>query len=86
MLDKEQGGRFQLLTSPRETRAGVKDSKSLVRSETLQQVEGIAQRLLSQDEVAAVMRHCRRVSYWSEMTWSVSPQFPAYSSPVYLEA
>ncbi|XP_076022127.1 PDZ domain-containing protein 7a, partial [Genypterus blacodes] len=60
VLDKEQGGRFRLMTSPQETHAGVKDSKSLVRPETLQQVEVIAQRLLSQDEVAAVMRHCRR--------------------------
>ncbi|KAK5854046.1 hypothetical protein PBY51_015150 [Eleginops maclovinus] len=58
--DKERGRSFQLLTSPRESRAGVKDSSLLPRPETLQHVEDMAKRLLSQDEVAAVMRHCRR--------------------------
>ncbi|XP_054456654.1 PDZ domain-containing protein 7-like [Anoplopoma fimbria] len=58
--DKERGRPFQLLTSPRESRAGVKDSSLLPRPETLQHVEDMARKLLSQDEVAAVMRHCRR--------------------------
>ncbi|XP_029305882.1 LOW QUALITY PROTEIN: PDZ domain-containing protein 7a [Cottoperca gobio] len=58
--DKERGRPFQLLTSPRESRAGVKDNSQLPRPETLQHVEDIAKKLLSQDEVAAVMRHCRR--------------------------
>ncbi|XP_068578102.1 PDZ domain-containing protein 7a [Cebidichthys violaceus] len=58
--DKEQGRSFQLLTSPRESRAGLKDSSPLPRPETLQHVEDMAKKLLSQDEVAAVMRHCRR--------------------------
>ncbi|KAK1905846.1 PDZ domain containing protein 7 [Dissostichus eleginoides] len=58
--DKERGRSFQLLTSPRESRAGVKDNSPLPRPETLQHVEDMAKRLLSQDEVAAVMRHCRR--------------------------
>ncbi|XP_068424475.1 PDZ domain-containing protein 7a [Clinocottus analis] len=58
--DKERGRPFQLLTSPRESRAGVKDSSPLPRLETLQHVEDMAKRLLSQDEVDAVMRHCRR--------------------------
>ncbi|XP_075933336.1 PDZ domain-containing protein 7a [Anarhichas minor] len=58
--DKERGRPFQLLTSPRESRAGVKDSSPLPRPETLQHVEDMAKKLLSQDEVAAVMRHCRR--------------------------
>uniref|UniRef100_A0A671YNR1 PDZ domain-containing protein 7 n=1 Tax=Sparus aurata TaxID=8175 RepID=A0A671YNR1_SPAAU len=59
-LDKERGRPFQLLTSPRESRAGVKDSSPLPRPETLQHVEDMAKRLLIHDEVAAVMRHCRR--------------------------
>ena len=67
-LDKERGRPFQLLTSPRESRAGVKDSSPLARPETLQHVEDMAKRLLIHDEVAAVMRHCRRVSSWSEIT------------------
>ncbi|XP_070772419.1 PDZ domain-containing protein 7a [Enoplosus armatus] len=58
--DKERGRPFQLLTSPRESRAGVKDSSPLLRPETLQHVENMAKKLLIQDEVAAVMRHCRR--------------------------
>ncbi|XP_034537926.1 PDZ domain-containing protein 7a isoform X2 [Notolabrus celidotus] len=58
--DKERGRPFQLLTSPRESRAGVKDSALLPRQETLQHVENMAKRLLIQDEVAAVMRHCQR--------------------------
>ncbi|XP_078129415.1 PDZ domain-containing protein 7a [Sander vitreus] len=58
--DKERGRPFQLFTSPRETRAGVKDSSPLPRPETLMHVEDMAKKLLSHDEVAAVMRHCRR--------------------------
>ncbi|KAK6328535.1 hypothetical protein J4Q44_G00005130 [Coregonus suidteri] len=58
--DKERGHPFQLLTSPRETRAGVKDSSPLPHPETLGQVEDMARKLLSQDEVTAVMRHCKR--------------------------
>ncbi|XP_040906206.1 PDZ domain-containing protein 7a [Toxotes jaculatrix] len=58
--DKERGRPFQLLTSPRESRAGVKDSSPLPRPETMQHVEDVAKKLLSQDEVAAVMRHCQR--------------------------
>ncbi|XP_058507327.1 PDZ domain-containing protein 7a [Solea solea] len=57
---KERGHPFQLLTSPRESRAGVKDHIALPRPETLQHVEDVAKRLLSHDEVVAVMRHCRR--------------------------
>nr|XP_040034464.1 PDZ domain-containing protein 7-like [Gasterosteus aculeatus aculeatus]XP_040034465.1 PDZ domain-containing protein 7-like [Gasterosteus aculeatus aculeatus] len=58
--DKERGRPFQLLTSPRESRAGVKDGSLPPRPETLQHVEDMAKKLLTQDEVAAVMRHCRR--------------------------
>ncbi|XP_026045548.1 PDZ domain-containing protein 7a [Astatotilapia calliptera] len=54
--DKERGRPFHLLTSPRESRAG----SPLPRLEVLQHVEDMAKKLLSQDEVAAVMRHCRR--------------------------
>ncbi|XP_019221805.1 PDZ domain-containing protein 7a [Oreochromis niloticus] len=53
---KERGRPFHLLTSPRESRAG----SPLPRLEVLQHVEDMAKKLLSQDEVAAVMRHCRR--------------------------
>ncbi|XP_076599641.1 PDZ domain-containing protein 7a [Chaetodon auriga] len=58
--DRERGRPFQLLTSPRESRAGVKDSSLLPRMETLHHVEDMAKKLLIHDEVAAVMRHCRR--------------------------
>uniref|UniRef100_A0A3P9HLI6 PDZ domain-containing protein 7 n=1 Tax=Oryzias latipes TaxID=8090 RepID=A0A3P9HLI6_ORYLA len=54
--DKEQSRPFQLFTSPRESRAG----SPLLRPETLQYVEDMAKKLLSPDEVAAVMRHCQR--------------------------
>ncbi|KAM9345346.1 PDZ domain-containing protein 7a [Symphorus nematophorus] len=58
--DNERGRPFQLLTSPTESRAGVKDSSLLPRPETLQHVEDMAKKLLIHDEVAAVMRHCQR--------------------------
>ncbi|XP_078144740.1 PDZ domain-containing protein 7a [Centroberyx gerrardi] len=59
--DKERGRPFQLLSSPRETRAGVKDRSLSPRPvETLKQVEDMSRKLLSQDEVDAVMRRCRR--------------------------
>ncbi|KAM9847559.1 PDZ domain-containing protein 7a [Aulostomus maculatus] len=58
--DKEKGRSFQLLTSPRESRAGLKDRSPSPRPETLQHVEDMSKRLLSQDEAAAVMRHCQR--------------------------
>lgn len=69
-LDKERGRAFHLLTSPRESRAGVKGSSPLPRPETLQHVEDMAKKLLINDEVAAVMRHCQRVSSSSEITSS----------------
>ncbi|KAF3708211.1 PDZ domain-containing protein 7 [Channa argus] len=58
--DKEWRRPFQVLTSPRESRAGVKDSSRLPGTEILQHVEDMAKKLLSQDEVVAVMRHCQR--------------------------
>ncbi|XP_034041360.1 PDZ domain-containing protein 7-like [Thalassophryne amazonica] len=58
--DVERNRPFQLFSSPRESRAGLKDGSPLLRLDTLQHVEGTAKKLLSQDEVAAVMRHCRR--------------------------
>ncbi|XP_029925890.1 PDZ domain-containing protein 7a isoform X2 [Myripristis murdjan] len=58
--EKERSRPFQLLSSPRETRAGMRDSSLPARPEVLQQVEDMARKLLSQDEVAAVMRHCQR--------------------------
>ncbi|XP_068183765.1 PDZ domain-containing protein 7a [Antennarius striatus] len=58
--DKERGRPFQILTSPKESRAGVKDSRLLPQAETLQHVEAMAEKLLVHDEVAAVMRHCQR--------------------------
>ncbi|XP_041866915.1 PDZ domain-containing protein 7a [Melanotaenia boesemani] len=54
--NKEQSHPFQLFSSPRESRAG----SPLPRPETLQHVEDMAKKLLSPDEVAAVMRHCQR--------------------------
>lgn len=60
-LDKEQGRPFHLLSSPRESRAGIKEDSLLARPDTLQHVEDMAKKLLVRDEVAAVMRHCQRV-------------------------
>ncbi|XP_054885744.1 PDZ domain-containing protein 7a [Poeciliopsis prolifica] len=54
--EKERSRPFQLFTSPRESRAG----SPLPHHETLQHVEDMSKKLLSPDEVAAVMRHCRR--------------------------
>ncbi|XP_068597718.1 PDZ domain-containing protein 7-like [Brachionichthys hirsutus] len=58
--DKERGRPFRLLTAPRESRAGVKDSRLPHQAEALQHVEATAKKLLLHDEVAAVMRHCLR--------------------------
>ncbi|XP_027863149.1 PDZ domain-containing protein 7a [Xiphophorus couchianus] len=54
--EKERSRPFQLFTSPRESRAG----SPLPHHETLQHVEDMSKKLLSPDEVAAVMRNCRR--------------------------
>lgn len=72
--DKERARPFQVLTSPRESRAGVKDSSPLPRPEIMQHVEDMAKKLLSQDEVAAVMRHCQRVNDHrsSNLLWVIS--------------
>lgn len=58
----KERNRLSLLTSPKESRAGVREHGSPPGPETLAMVEGMAHRLLGEDEVAAVMRHCRRVS------------------------
>ncbi|KAM4730161.1 PDZ domain-containing protein 7a [Anableps anableps] len=54
--EKERSRPFQLFTSLRESHAG----SPLPHHETLQHVEDMSKKLLSPDEVAAVMRHCRR--------------------------
>ncbi|KAL2083521.1 hypothetical protein ACEWY4_021294 [Coilia grayii] len=56
----KERNRLSLLTSPKESRAGVREHGSPPGPETLAMVEGMAHRLLGEDEVAAVMRHCRR--------------------------
>lgn len=59
---KQPGRPVQLSTTLRDSPAGVKESRQLPQPETLQHVEDMAQKLLTHDEAAAVMRHCRRVS------------------------
>ncbi|XP_062375920.1 PDZ domain-containing protein 7a [Sardina pilchardus] len=56
----KERNRLSLLTSPKESRAGVKGHCPPPGPETLAMVEGMAHRLLSEDEAAAIMRHCRR--------------------------
>ncbi|XP_017576946.1 PDZ domain-containing protein 7a isoform X1 [Pygocentrus nattereri] len=51
---------ISLLSSPRETRAGVWEPAHMPSPETMAMVEDMARKLLSEDEVAAVMRHCNR--------------------------
>ncbi|KAK3573830.1 hypothetical protein QTP86_032888 [Hemibagrus guttatus] len=51
---------INLLSSPRETRAGVWEPEAMPSPETMAMVESMACKLLSEDEVAAVMRHCTR--------------------------
>ncbi|XP_053476983.1 PDZ domain-containing protein 7a isoform X1 [Ictalurus furcatus] len=51
---------INLLSSPRETRAGVWEPEAMPSPETMAMVESMACKLLSEDEVAAVMRHCNR--------------------------
>uniref|UniRef100_A0A8C6UXH6 PDZ domain containing 7a n=1 Tax=Neogobius melanostomus TaxID=47308 RepID=A0A8C6UXH6_9GOBI len=58
--DKERRRPFKLLSSPKESRAGLKDSSPQPHPQTLQYVEDMAKRVLSPDEVSAVMRHCKR--------------------------
>uniref|UniRef100_A0A8C6URP3 PDZ domain containing 7a n=1 Tax=Neogobius melanostomus TaxID=47308 RepID=A0A8C6URP3_9GOBI len=57
---KERRRPFKLLSSPKESRAGLKDSSPQPHPQTLQYVEDMAKRVLSPDEVSAVMRHCKR--------------------------
>uniref|UniRef100_A0AAV2JPV7 PDZ domain-containing protein n=1 Tax=Knipowitschia caucasica TaxID=637954 RepID=A0AAV2JPV7_KNICA len=58
--EKERSRPFKLLSSPKESRAGLKDSSPQPHPQTLQYVEDMAKRVLSQDEAQAVMRHCKR--------------------------
>uniref|UniRef100_A0A8B9K2J2 PDZ domain-containing protein 7 n=1 Tax=Astyanax mexicanus TaxID=7994 RepID=A0A8B9K2J2_ASTMX len=51
---------ISLLSSPRETRAGVWEPAPMPSPETMAMVEDMALKLLTEDEVAAVMRHCTR--------------------------
>ncbi|KAM9477740.1 PDZ domain-containing protein 7a [Clarias gariepinus] len=51
---------INLLSSPRETRAGMWEPEAMPSPETMAMVESMACKLLSEDEVAAVMRHCNR--------------------------
>lgn len=62
LSDQESGLPVQLLTALKDSPAGVKEGRRLPRPETLQHVEDTAMKLLTHDEAAAVMRHCRRVS------------------------
>ncbi|XP_066536134.1 PDZ domain-containing protein 7a [Hoplias malabaricus] len=58
---KERGRPIiSLLSSPRETRAGVWEPERMPSPETMVMIEDMARKLLSDDEVAAVMRHCNR--------------------------
>ncbi|XP_056326984.1 PDZ domain-containing protein 7a [Danio aesculapii] len=64
-LDNEPGkerGRpiINLLSSPRETRAGLREQSPMPSPETMALLEDVARKLLNEDEVAAVMRHCKR--------------------------
>ncbi|XP_072246469.1 PDZ domain-containing protein 7a [Leuresthes tenuis] len=74
---KEQSRPFQLVTSPRESRAG----SPLPRTETLQHVEDTAKKLLSADEVAAVMRHCQRFLSDSAIDDLVRPLLAIFDRP-----
>lgn len=94
--DKEQGRPFHLLSSPRESRAGIKEGSPLARPDTLQHVEDMAKKLLVRDEVAAVIRHCQRVSeflvsndslsnisvgaVWLSLVWNLSAYWVWVSS------
>ncbi|XP_065153213.1 PDZ domain-containing protein 7a [Paramisgurnus dabryanus] len=58
---KERGRPIMnLLSSPRETRAGMREHSPLPSPETMSLIEDMAHKLLNEDEVAAVMRHCKR--------------------------
>uniref|UniRef100_A0A9J7XZ40 PDZ domain-containing protein 7 n=2 Tax=Cyprinus carpio TaxID=7962 RepID=A0A9J7XZ40_CYPCA len=64
-LDNEPGkerGRpiINLLSSPRETRAGMREHSPIPSAETMAMLEDMARKLLNEDEVVAVMRHCKR--------------------------
>uniref|UniRef100_A0A8C2Q4K6 PDZ domain containing 7a n=1 Tax=Cyprinus carpio TaxID=7962 RepID=A0A8C2Q4K6_CYPCA len=64
-LDNEPGkewGRpiINLLSSPRETRAGMREHSPIPSPETMAMLEDVACKLLNTDEVVAVMRHCKR--------------------------
>lgn len=68
---KERGRPIiNLLSSPRETRAGMREHSPIPSAETMAMLEDMARKLLNEDEVVAVMRHCKRVSHlkvWVEI-------------------
>uniref|UniRef100_A0AAY3ZW91 PDZ domain-containing protein n=1 Tax=Denticeps clupeoides TaxID=299321 RepID=A0AAY3ZW91_9TELE len=51
---------ISLLSSPKESRAGMREMNMPPASETLSMVQEVAHKLLEEDEVVAVMRHCRQ--------------------------
>nr|XP_015203174.1 PREDICTED: PDZ domain-containing protein 7 [Lepisosteus oculatus] len=60
--DKERGRLFSLFSSPKESVAALREQTPLPHSEALALVEDMARKLLNEDEVTAIMRHCQRVS------------------------
>ncbi|KTF88977.1 hypothetical protein cypCar_00014525 [Cyprinus carpio] len=58
---KERGRPIiNLLSSPRETRPGMREHSPIPSPETMAMLEDVACKLLNTDEVVAVMRHCKR--------------------------
>ncbi|XP_069045377.1 PDZ domain-containing protein 7 [Lepisosteus oculatus] len=58
--DKERGRLFSLFSSPKESVAALREQTPLPHSEALALVEDMARKLLNEDEVTAIMRHCQR--------------------------
>ncbi|MBN3321897.1 PDZD7 protein, partial [Atractosteus spatula] len=58
--DKERGRLFSLFSSPKESVATLREQTPLPHSEALALVEDMAKKLLNEDEVTAIMRHCQR--------------------------
>ncbi|XP_053732102.1 PDZ domain-containing protein 7-like [Synchiropus splendidus] len=67
--------------SPKGSRAGLKERSPSPRSDTLKHVEDMSKKLLSSDEVSAVMRHCHRFLCENVLEDLVRPLLAIFDRP-----
>ncbi|KAM9804163.1 LOW QUALITY PROTEIN: PDZ domain-containing protein 7-like [Neosynchiropus ocellatus] len=78
----ERGERcIQMRTDAKDSRAGLKERSPSPRADTLKHVEDVSKKLLSSDEVSAVMRHCHRFVCENVLQDLVRPLLAIFDQP-----